>query len=104
MEPRYLLGSLSAPVPVRNALIATQKETGMYALINTKENNMLTRKQASNLYKLLGTRVKAKLFGVVPVSGTLRSLTKTQPAKGPAIRTARVGIFQVPAETITIGE
>ncbi len=64
----------------------------------------ITRKQASNLYKLLGTRVQGKWLGVVPVSGTLRSLTKLQPAKGPAVRTARVGIFKVPAETITIGE
>ena len=77
----------------------------MYALINTKERTMaITRKQASNLYKLLGTRVQGKWLGVVPVSGTLRSLTKLQPAKGPAVRTARVGIFKVPAETITIGE
>lgn len=60
----------------------------------------VNKRQAHNLYKLLGSKVSGKLFGLIPVTGTLRSLSKTTPAHGQVVRTGKIGIFTVPAATI----
>lgn len=64
----------------------------------------VNKKQAHNLYKLLGSKVTGKFLGLIPVSGTLRSLSKMTPAHGRVVRTGKVGIFTVPAATITSKE
>lgn len=60
----------------------------------------VNKRQAHNLYKLLGSKVTGKFLGLIPVTGTLRSLSKITPAHGQVVRTGKIGIFTVPAATI----
>ena len=60
----------------------------------------INKKQAYNLYRLLGYKVTGKFLGLIPVSGTLKSLSKITPAHGRVIRTGKIGLFTVPANTI----